>query len=200
MPDRCSRRARLRAAARAWACGRSNGLESSCGHTPTPSSRRKRCSRSFISATCSAVTVPRAMSGWLVIKIERESGLAQAAAGFAYAGQQPQLGERRRRVWLALPDDGAVHHAIAIQKHSAAHSYILPNRASASMDCNAAQSAWRVLRLQVQPRLECDPCSGEPRERRLSSRDRRRCIPGAPGLRKARPPRSLSFAISVTVM
>src|SRR5690348_4901280 len=52
---------------------------------------------------------------------QRKSGFAQLAARFENAGQQPQFGQRRRRVRLAVADDGAVYHAVAIQKNGASH-------------------------------------------------------------------------------
>src|SRR5208337_4661668 len=83
---------------------------------------------------------------------QREPSLAQSAAGFANARQQSKIGEGRGRVWFALAQDGAIHDAVAIQKHGTAHYYILPRRASATNALSDTHRAWRVLRLHVQPR------------------------------------------------
>src|ERR1700722_15182390 len=51
-----------------------------------------------------------------------ESGFAQSVAGFANAGQQPQVRERGGRIWVSLAEDGAIDHSVAIQEYGAAHT------------------------------------------------------------------------------
>ena len=100
--------------------------ESSCGQTPTPSSCRKRCRRRFISETCSAGNQAARDIGLIGDQDQGESGFAQFAAGFANARQQAQVRERGGRIGFALTENGAIHDAIAIQEHGAAHALSEP--------------------------------------------------------------------------
>ena len=115
---------------------------------------------------------------------QRESRFAQAAAGFANAGQQPQLGERGGRVRFALAggwrgsprrrDPGKRRGAWLKPPQPRVGQHGLQRRRRAPGACSACRSS---------PGCGCDPYSGERRARRPSSRDRRRCIRGGPGLR-----------------